>query len=125
MAAEAKGLEIEEGEDGSVASVGGVPMEEVTRLLMEDEVSEEPSSSFCLTSQHEASDGVGTAHTRVPRSCARSRASSDASRIRSVQGRRVRDAKGHLVTTIAAAPELRRKPPFLTLQSPGCVQFSS
>lgn len=111
MAAKVDRLTIGEGENTGVSCVSGVPLGEVTMLFVGEEVGEEPSSSFLCACQHKTRDRVDTAHAGS-HSCAGSYASSDTLRDSSVQGRHVRDVRGHIITVASALPKLKRKPVF-------------
>jgi hypothetical protein len=115
VAAKAEKLEIEQKQDGSIASVGGVPMDEVTRRLIENEVGKEPSSCPGFVCQHKTDNGGDTEKKNGPRNNTGSSAPSDAVWNNTTQGRRVRDVRGQLITTTSAVPVLRRKPAFMPL----------
>lgn len=115
VAAKAENMEIEQRQDGSIASVGGVPMDELTRRLMDNEVGKEPSSCPSFVCQHKTDIGGDTEKKSGPRSIAGSSAPSDTVWNNTTQGRRVRDVRGQLITTTSVVPVLRRKPAFVPL----------
>ncbi|KUI73046.1 hypothetical protein VM1G_08373 [Cytospora mali] len=121
MAAKAEGLMMEEGEGGSILSVGGVSMDEVTKMLMDSEPGDESSSPSGLGSQHDTDSGDSLTNTGEYQSRTGSSAPNDTIWYDTIQGRRIRDVRGHLITVTSAAPNLRRKPAFKSLAKPGNI----
>ncbi|KUI55364.1 hypothetical protein VP1G_02723 [Cytospora mali] len=121
MAAKAEGLAMEEGEGGRILSVGGVAMDEVTKMLMDSEPGDESSSPFGLGSKHNTDSGDNPTDTGGDQSHNGSSPPNDTIWYDTIQGRRIRDVRGHLITVTSAAPKLKRKPAFKSLAKPGNI----
>lgn len=93
-----------------VASVDGIPIDEVIRLLENDGHEQRPSSSVDEKQRPVEADPPESGKGE-PTVTSEPQAQEDLPRL-VLQGRQIRDLQGRLATVLTDAPKLRRKPRF-------------
>lgn len=98
-------------EDGPrLISVGGVPIDEVIRLLGDDKTKQH-LASFSQRQSSAAADTSGVHETDTTATCDPGSQEDLLPKV-AFEGRQIRDVQGRLATVLTDAPKLRRKPKF-------------